>query len=158
MLLRLPTSVYLLLSLANTFFDYAGIGVPWRMHGDNLRPLLENPSEDWNRPLTQENFSRSYCAQTNRGANLRDPFKGLPNQNVDWWLFVRYGEYKYIQTLVLNEIEELYNIDEDLRELVNPTLEPAYCATLVSMRAKMMSELKRMDAGFIDNLPEPNRF
>lgn len=145
------------IDLVPTFFDYAGIDLPWKMHGDNLRALLENPNEEWDRPLIQENFSRSYGSQTDRGVTLKDPSKGLPNQNVDWWLFVRYDRYKYIQTLVPNEIEELYDIENDPRELTNLALDPQYGETLVSMRSMMLEELKRFEAGFLDNLPEPKR-
>ncbi|MDG2168383.1 MAG: sulfatase-like hydrolase/transferase [Opitutales bacterium] len=145
------------IDLVPTFFDYAGIDLPWRMHGDNIRPLLEDSVLTWDRPLIQENFSRNFGPQTDRGTTLVEPEQRIPNQNVDWWIFTRYGKYKYIQTLVDNEIEELYDIENDPRELTNLALDPAYRSTLTELRSRMLGELDRMDAGLVKNLPEPKR-
>ncbi len=145
------------IDLIPTFFDYAGIDLPWEMHGTNLRPVLEDPSLAWDRGLLQENFSRSFGSQTDVGLTIVDPEEGLPNQNVDWWLFLRQGDYKYITTLVPNEIEELYNIEKDPRELKNLALDPGYKERLILMRAKMIEELRKSNAGLVGNLPEPRR-
>lgn len=143
------------IDLIPTFFDYAGIDLPWEMHGDNLRPLLEDPAVDWDRPLLQENFSKSFGSETDVGVTIVDPEKGLPNQNVDWWVFLRYGDYKYIRTLVDDEIEELYDIENDPRELTNLALDPAYRSVLLELRARMIDELKLKNAGFVENMPAP---
>lgn len=143
------------IDLIPTFFDYAGIDLPWEMHGDNLRPLLENPYTEWDRPILQENFSRSFGSQTDGGLTIVNPEKGLPNQNVDWWIFLRYGNYKYIRTLVDDEIEELYDIENDPRELTNLALNPVYRDIVKNMRASMLDELKKKNAGLADNLPLP---
>jgi arylsulfatase A-like enzyme len=145
------------IDLIPTFFDYAGIDLPWEMHGDNLRPLLENSSSNWDRPILQENFSRSFGEQTSVGVTIVDSEKGVPNQGVDWWVFLRYGKYKYIRTLVPDEIEELYNIDEDPRELINLVLNPAYAKTVRTMRESMVEELKKRNAAFVDNMPAPRK-
>ena len=145
------------IDLIPTFFDYAGIELPWEMHGTNLRPVLEAPSEAWDRGLLQENFSRSFGSQTNVGLTIADPEQGLPNQNVDWWLFLRHGDFKYITTLVPNEIEELYNIEKDPRELNNLALDRKSYPLMDHMRSMMLDELQRTNAGFINNLPQPKR-
>lgn len=145
------------IDLIPTFFDYAGIDLPWEMHGTNLRPVLEDPSLKWDRGILQENFSRSYGAQTDGGLTIVDPSKGLPNQNVDWWLFYRYGDYKYITTLVPNEIEELYNIEEDPRELKNLALDNKNYPLMDQLRSLMLDELRRTKAGLVENLPVPRR-
>lgn len=145
------------IDLIPTFFDYAGIDLPWEMHGSNLRTVFENPSREWDRGVLQENFSRSFGSQTDVGLTIVDPDQGLPNQNVDWWLFYRYGDYKYITTLVLDEIEELYNIEQDPRELNNLALNPEYYGRLEEMREMMIRELSRTQAGLVENLPEPRR-
>ena len=145
------------IDLIPTFFDFAGIDLPWEMHGDNLRPLLENPDVQWDRPILQENFSRSFGSQTDGGLTIVDPQKGLPNQNVDWWIFLRYGDFKYIRTLVEDEIEELYNIEQDPRELANLALDPAYREVLATMRSSMVRELRRRKAGLVDNMPPPKK-
>ncbi len=166
LLVRLPnrtlagTTIYVpvnTIDLIPTFFDYAGIDIPWEMHGSNLRTVFENPSREWDRGVLQENFSRSFGSQTDVGLTIVDPDKGLPNQKVDWWLFYRYGDYKYITTLVLDEIEELYNIEQDPRELNNLALNPEYYGRLEEMREMMIRELSRTQAGLVENLPLPLR-
>ena len=127
------------------------------MRGSNLRTVFENPNEKWDRGVLQENFSRSFGSQTDVGLTIVDPDKGLPDQNVDWWLFYRYGDYKYITTLVHDEIEELYNIEQDPRELVNLAMNPEYHDDLLKMRSMMIEELQRTEASFVDNLPVPRR-
>ena len=145
------------IDLIPTFFDYAEIELPWEMHGTNLRPVLENPDSAWDRGILQENFSKSFGSQTEGGLTIVDPAKGLPNQNVDWWLFYRYREYKYITTLVPDEIEELYNIEQDPRELNNLALDSAHYERMDQMREMMIEELRRTNAGLVENLPEPRR-
>lgn len=145
------------IDLIPTFFDYAGIDLPWEMHGTNLRPVLEDPSLAWNRGLLQENFSRSFGSQTDVGLTIVDPEEGLPNQNVDWWLFLRHGNFKYITTLVPDEIEELYDIEKDPRELKNLALDPENYERMDQMRKMMLEELQRTNAGLVKNLPEPKR-
>ena len=143
------------IDLIPTFFDYAGIDLPWEMHGDNLRPLLEDSTTEWDRPILQENFSKSFGSDTDIGVTIVNPDKGLPNQNVDWWVFLRYENYKYIRTLVADEIEELYDIERDPRELTNLALDPSYRDVLRQLRNRMVKELKAKDAGFIDRMPVP---
>jgi arylsulfatase A-like enzyme len=145
------------IDLIPTFFDYAGIDLPWEMHGDNLRPLLENPRVKWDRPILQENFSKSFGSQTRGGRTIFNAEKGLPNQNVDWWIFLRAGNFKYIRTLVEDEIEELYNIENDPRELTNLALDPAYQDILGELRERMVLELKNKKAALVDNMPLPRK-
>jgi len=145
------------IDLIPTFFSYAGIDLPWEMHGDNLRPLLENPNKDWDRPILQLNFSRSFGPRTDRGVTLVDAEKALPNQNVDWWIFLRHGNFKYIRTLVENEIEELYNIEADPRELTNLALDPTHQEILSSMKKSMLVELRKKNAAFVDKMLPPKR-
>jgi len=145
------------IDLIPTFFDYAGIDLPWEMHGTNLRPVFEDPSLAWDRGILQENFSKSFGSQTDGGLTIVDPSKGLPNQKVDWWLFYRYGDYKYITTLVPDEIEELYNIEEDPRELKNLALDSDNYKLMDQMRSMMLEELRRTNAGLVENLPVSRR-
>ena len=152
--INMPVNV---IDLIPTFFDYAGIDLPWEMHGTNLRPILENPSLAWDRGLLQENFSRSFGSQTDVGLTIVDPDEGLPNQNVDWWIFLRHGNLKYITTLVPDEIEELYDIEKDPRELKNLALDPENYERMDQMRKMMLEELQRTNAGLVENLPAPKR-
>ena len=140
------------IDLIPTLFDYIEVELPWRMSGNNLRPLIEDRNANWDRPILQENFSMLFGPLTDGGVTQPNP-----NQNVDWWIFLRHGDFKYITTLVPNEIEELYHIPNDPRELKNLALEPGYQETLNELRSMMKRELKRTRAGGVDNLPEPRR-
>lgn len=70
-----------------------------------------------------------------------------------WWLFLREGKYKYIRTLVDDEIEELYNLESDPEELINLALNPEYNAILLKYRAKLLAELRATDAAMVERLP-----
>ena len=48
----------------------------------------------------------------------------LMDGSVPWWLFLRCGQYKYIRTLVDDEIEELYDLRQDPHELHNLAQRP----------------------------------
>jgi arylsulfatase A-like enzyme len=140
------------IDLIPTLFDYTGVDLPWSMSGDNLRPLIEDQNARWDRPILQENFSMLFGPLTDVGVTQPNP-----NQNVDWWIFLRHGNFKYITTLIPDEIEELYHIPNDPRELKNLAFDPKYQETLEELRSMMKSELKRTRAGLVDNLPEPRQ-
>jgi choline-sulfatase len=68
---------------------------------------------------------------------------------------LRQERYKYIRTLVEDEIEELYDLEADPQELHNLAVDPQHRARLTDYRRRLVSELQRTDAGLVENLPEP---
>jgi hypothetical protein len=82
-----------------------------------------------------------------------DVAEGETWQEVPWWIFLRRGQFKYIRTLVNNEFEELYDLAKDPEELNNLALDSAHHAQLAKFRELALSELRRTDAGMVDNLP-----
>jgi arylsulfatase A-like enzyme len=142
---REPAAVY---DLAPTIFAAAGAMLPWEMHGRDLRPLLENPETRWDRPLLLEHFQKMFGKQTDRGLTGKDGFAGIP-----WWILLRQGKYKYIRTLVENEIEELYDLESDPAESRNLALDPSFRETLAAQRGSFLAELKRTNAALVDRLP-----
>jgi arylsulfatase A-like enzyme len=70
------------------------------------------------------------------------------------WIFLRKGKYKYIRTLIDNEIEELYDLEADPDELINLAFNPEHWDVLLSFREQMLKELKRTNAGMVENLPK----
>jgi arylsulfatase A-like enzyme len=132
--------------LIPTFFAVAEIPLPWEMHGRALTPLLKDPEVDWDHPVLMENTKYYYGKDTQR--SKRPGWNGVP-----WWVFLRKGKYKYIRTLVENEVEELYDLQDDPAELVNLALEPEYRATVLSFRQQLIDELRRTRAGMVENLP-----
>ena len=140
------------LDLIPLFFRLAKAEPPWKLHGNELTPLLENPEGDWEHPVLMEHFGWAFGDETDRSLTGPKNFGSVP-----WYIFLRDGRYKYIQTLVEDEVEELYDLEKDPEELVNLALNPRYIELLVEMRAEMVAELRRTGAALVENLPEPKR-
>jgi arylsulfatase A-like enzyme len=78
---------------------------------------------------------------------------GEAENGLAWWVSLRTGKYKYIRWLVPGEIEEMYDLENDPEELENLALEPEYHELLAKYRQRTIDELRRTDAGMVDNLP-----
>lgn len=133
-----------------TFFSFAGIKLPWKVHGHDLSPLLKDAKAKWPHPVLTTLMGRKYGSDTNTvptDPKVRD-IAGIP-----WWISLRQGRYKYIRTLVKNEIEELYDLDADPEELKNLAMDAKHHATVKKFRKALIAELRRTDAGVVDNLP-----
>jgi arylsulfatase A-like enzyme len=139
-----------MLDLIPTIFALAGTPTPWPLHGHDLSPILKNPDAPWPHPVMLEFFGHRFGGETDRALTGNDGLGGVP-----WWLSLRQGKYKYIRTLMENEIEELYDLESDPEELTNLALVPEHRATLEDFRARLEAELKRTNAGLLKNLPPP---
>ncbi len=131
--------------LIATFFSAAGIDMPWEMHGHDISPMFDDPDCQWDHPLLIENTQQLYGEDTKREEY---PIWG----EIPCWIFLREGKYKYIRYLVENEIEELYDLDADPKELNNLALSDDHKEILEDFRERLINELKRTDAPFINNL------
>jgi arylsulfatase A-like enzyme len=136
--------------LIPTFFSFAGLDLPWEMHGHDLTPLLEDPDAEWNHPAMTSFTGRSYGADTDRIPD--DPELHYLN-GIPWYVSIRQGRSKYIRTLVENEIEELYDIPDDPEELTNLALDPRHRGQLLRMREDMIAEMRRTNWELVDHLP-----
>lgn len=135
---------------APTLFKFAGFDkLPWKMHGRDLTPLLKNPDMKWTDPMLITHTGRRF------GKDTDDPSKMDIIEGVPWWIATRDGNTKYIRTLVKDEIEELYDLSTDPDELTNLALRPADRPTLDRMRTLTINELRRCNAGFVNNMPRP---
>ena len=131
-----------------TFFRFAGIELPWEMHGNDLTPLLENPNADWPHPMLLTGTGRMYGSDTNVIPKGEGAFHG----QVPWYVMLREGRYKYIRPLV-EDLEELYDLKADPEELDNLAVKPEHRETLERLRASAIAELRKDDAGFVDSMP-----
>jgi arylsulfatase A-like enzyme len=134
---------------APTFFRVAGFKLPWKMHGRDLTPLLKDPAGKWDDPAMLTHTGRKF------GKDTADPSKADLLETVPWWVSLRHGKMHYIRTLVDNEIEELYDRENDPEELVNLALQPEHRAMLGRMRDMMLAELRRTNAPFVERMPVP---
>jgi arylsulfatase A-like enzyme len=132
---------------AVTVVAAAGVEVPWKTHGHDLRPLLERPTSPWSKPAFMEFTRWEFGAET-------DGREGRPELgDVPWWLFVRQGRYKYVRTLVDDEIEELYDLETDPGEHRNLAPSDEHRDMLAEMRGRLLAELRRTNSGMVENLP-----
>lgn len=138
--------------LPPTFFDYAGLPLPWRMHGHSLTPVLRNSQKKWKHPTLTVMTGQNYGSATD--VIPADEEVLLATAKVPWWISLAEGDFKYIRTLVKGEVEELYDLKNDPEELVNLAFKPEYLNKLRRMRAATIAELRRTRAGMADNLPE----
>ena len=124
------------------------------MDGRDMSALLKNPDRTWNRPAFLTYTTRSYRPETNQ---IPEP-PAYTGNNVPWYAWVIKDRYKFIQTLVENEIPELYHIDNDPDELNNLALLPQYRNTVKKHHKLLVSELKRTNARFVNSLPPMKGF
>ena len=141
--------------LVPTLFRFAGIELPWKMHGHDLTPLLRDPDSNWPHPVLMTLTGDSYGADTDVVPSDSRLYIGSSAQGgeIPWWVFLRQDRYKYIRTLVADEIEELYDLKSDPEELTNLALDSNYAAMLAKFRQATVEELERTGAGMADSLP-----
>lgn len=134
--------------LVPTIFNYAGVKMPWKMHGRDLRRFLENPRKTDNRGLLIAYTARIYGSDTSVIAPY-DP----SGDRIPWWVSYRQANYKYIMNLIEGETDELYDLETDSEELDNLALQPKFRKTVQQLRRKAIAELKRTDCPFVEGIP-----
>ena len=136
--------------LVPTFFHFAGVELPWAMHGHDLTAQLKNPSAKWPHATMMTFSGDQFGADTDRiPTDAKLYFEG-----VAWYVLLTEGRYKYIRSLVEGEIEELYDLESDPEELTNLALDKKHSTTLAKFRDAAIKELKRTNAGYASALPK----
>ena len=141
--------------LPPTFFAQAGLPLPWKMHGEDLSPLLENPQSKRTNPAMLVHTGKIYGSATAKIPLADDP-KLYHGPGIPWYVMLAEGRYKYIRNLIKGEMEELYDLDRDPEELTNLALDPLHAKRLVTFRKKAITELHRTKAPFAANQPRPS--
>ncbi|MBG89023.1 MAG: sulfatase [Verrucomicrobiales bacterium] len=141
--------------LIPTFFNFAGMNEPWKLHGRDLTPLLKNPGRKSGRAAFMVHTGRSYGSDTDTIPT--DPKLLRNTAGVPWYVMLQDGRYKYVRTLVEGETEELYDLENDPAELNNLAASGSQAERLTSLRRRVVAELRRTDAGFVDHLPSVRR-
>jgi arylsulfatase A-like enzyme len=135
-------------AIVPTIFKFAGIRLPWEMHGHDLSPLLKNPDADWPYPMMLAATGRTFGSDT----KVIPEGKGAFHGDVPWYVMLRERHMKYVRPLV-HDLEELYDLRADPDELNNLAVKPEHRATLRRLRAVAIAELRRTHAGFVDRMP-----
>lgn len=139
--------------LVVTFFSQAGIKLPWKMHGRDATPLFLDPEgAAWDHATLFEHTGQDYGSNVTKAIADR---KGAVHSGVPYYVALRQDNHKYIRYLAGDESEELYDLQADPEELTNLAADPQHRTTLNLFRKKLMEELRRSDADFIDLMPEP---
>lgn len=131
-----------------TLFHFAGIDLPWEMHGHDLSPLLEDPNADWPYPMLLTGTGQRFGSDTNVIPTGNEVFQG----DVPWYVMLRQGRYKYVRPLI-HDLEELYDLRQDPEELDNLAVKREFQDTLKRLRAAAIAELREDNAGFVDRMP-----
>jgi arylsulfatase A-like enzyme len=138
--------------LIDLFCRTAEVEIPWKTHGRDIRPLLDNPEiVDWNSPTIMTSTSRNYGAETDK---IPTDESLTSSGGVPWYVLLRDGPYKYIRYFVEGETEELYDLESDPEELTNLANASEHSDRLKRLRNLAKDELRRTDAKFVDSLPE----
>lgn len=136
--------------LAPTLLAFAGLDLPWDMHGHDLTPLLKDPGMTWPHPVLMPFTADRFGADCDV---VPAPPKNRHKSGVPWYLMLVEGRYKYIRTLDAGEPEELYDLIEDPDELTNLAGKAENRERLEKMREATIGELGRTGAKMADSLP-----
>ena len=136
--------------LPPTIFSFAGLSLPWEMHGHDLSPLLRDPAAVWPHttmlPFTADKFGGD-CDR------VPEPPGNRHKTGIPWYVLVVEGDTKYIRTLEAGEPEELYDLKTDPDELNNLALDPKYGDLVKKLRESAIAELRRTGAKMVGSLP-----
>tara|TARA_R110002049_G_scaffold72490_1_gene186938 strand:+ start:26435 stop:28015 length:1581 start_codon:yes stop_codon:yes gene_type:complete len=136
-----------------TFFSYARIDLPWKMHGHDLSPLLSGDAPSWDHPAMLVHTAKQYGSATNEVPGPDDPTL-YHGPGIPWYVMLSEGHYKYVRNLVEGEVEELYDVQNDPDELTNLALVSEHQERLAKFRQAAIGELRRTDAKMVNSLPE----
>lgn len=139
--------------LVPTFFKFAGIDLPWAMHGHDLGPLLRNPRAAWEHPALLAYTAEFFGSDASEFRQSKEPLRS--HITVPWWFFVVRDDFKYIRTLTSGVNEELYDLKNDPDELVNLAGDKRHAATVNRLRNLLEQELLRTHASIVNHLPTP---
>ena len=122
-----PNPMALSIDLAPTLLELGGISPEEPLHGRSLVPVLEGRAEDWRTAFLIEYFSDTV----------------FPRIVKMGYQAVRTQRHKYIHYTELEEMDELYDLQEDPYEMENLIGSEAHAATLEMMRRELSALLQK---------------
>jgi N-acetylglucosamine-6-sulfatase len=121
--------------IAPTFLTMAGVPIPEQMQGKSVVPLLQGKNEGW-----RKSFLFTYWPDL--------------NYFIPRIAAIRTERYLYSTTPDLNDIDELYDEQNDPAELNNLAKNPDF-SDLKKELAKELEQLKK-ETGYRDEIPRPD--
>jgi N-acetylglucosamine-6-sulfatase len=118
-----PEQLALNIDLAPTILELAGVAVPGSMQGSSLVPVLKGDAKKWRRAFLYEYFYEL-------------PFV------VPTILGVRDERFSYASQPGIDDIEELYDLRRDPRQMRNLAVEPEFAPRLKEMRGRLAELLR----------------
>ncbi len=103
---------------APTILNYAGLSVPSQMQGASMKPLFEEEKPKW------------------RDAVFYEYWKELVH-SIPAMTAVRTDRYKLISFPEINDIDELFDLQNDPHEMKNLAADPAYAQVHAEMRVRL---------------------
>lgn len=110
---------------APTVLDYAGIRPPQQMQGSSMRPLFEEQNPDWRDSVFYEYWKELVHA--------------IPTMTA-----VRTDRYKLIRYPEIDDIDELYDLEEDPHEMNNLARDPEHA----NLHDRMSKLLRRQENAY----------
>ena len=120
----LTDEMVLNVDIAPTVLDLAGISVPSSVEGKSLRPLFRGSKPKWREDFLYEYF-------------LDPGFPRTPTMRC-----VRTGRWKYVEYPDVQDISELYDLQNDPQEMHNLISDPHRAGVLADMRARLQRLMK----------------
>ena len=135
-----------------TFHSLAGVKPVLDLHGRDLAPLLNAPTQTLKDPLLLTHTARVYGERF-----LNDIKQGtFVGQGVKpAYLMMRDGRFKYIRHMKADTIEEVYDLQRDPLELDNLAADTSFASELKQLRTKAADEVRKKGGEFVDYLPDP---
>jgi len=132
--------------LVVTMFAWAGIELPWKMHGRDFSPLMRDPGDStWDHPTLYEHSGDDYGHDVTEAVMSESIVK---HAGVPYYLALRQGRWKYVYYLQRSEPEELYDLHQDPDEQKNLASVPENQDRRTQMLRALRNEAKRSDAEF----------
>lgn len=114
---RSPRTVQLL-DLYPTLADLCGLEAPDYLDGTSLRPLLENPGAEWDRPAVSQIWRGKYCGHS-----------------------IRTERFRYSMWDAGKEGEQLYDHESDPEEFDNLADDPDYAGIKSKLKAALLERI-----------------
>jgi arylsulfatase A-like enzyme len=132
--------------LVVTMFAWAGIELPWKMHGRDFSRLMRDPDDStWDYPTLYEHSGDDFGQNVTQAVMKESIAK---HAGVPYYVAVRQGRWKYVYYLQRSESDELYDLLQDPEEQNNLVTVAEYQDRRAKMLQVLRAEVERSDAEF----------